>query len=80
VARPDWHKREGLEITRFIDELVTGASGSFSAEHGIGQMQRGKLELPAPPGDFAALRAIKKVHDPKGDHEPREIGRLTFGT
>ncbi|HET9811407.1 MAG TPA: FAD-binding oxidoreductase [Sphingomicrobium sp.] len=72
-AGPDWIEREGPAITRFVDDLVTAAGGSISAEHGIGQMKRGELERLAPPGDLAALRAIKKALDPLGLMNPGKL-------
>jgi len=72
-ASPDWHEREGPKITRFVDDLVTAAGGSISAEHGIGQMKRGELERLAPPGDLAALRAIKHALDPLGIMNPGKL-------
>jgi len=70
---PGWHEREGPEITRFVDDLVTAAGGSISAEHGIGQMKRSELERLAPPGDLKALRAIKKALDPEGIMNPGKL-------
>ena len=72
-ATADWHEREGPEVTRFVDDLVTAAGGSISAEHGIGQMKRGELERLAPPGDLAALRAIKQALDPRGIMNPGKL-------
>jgi FAD/FMN-containing dehydrogenase len=72
-AVPDWNEGEGHEIERFIDDLVTQAGGSISAEHGIGQMKRGELERLASPGDLAALRAIKKALDPLGLMNPGKL-------
>jgi FAD/FMN-containing dehydrogenase len=72
-AVPGWNNGEGHEIERFIDDLVTGAGGSISAEHGIGQMKRGELERLANPGDLAALRAIKKALDPLGLMNPGKL-------
>ena len=72
-AAPGWHDREGLEITRFVDDLVTAAGGSISAEHGIGQMKRAELERLAPPGDLAALRAIKQALDPNRIMNPGKL-------
>lgn len=72
-ATPDWYEREGPEITRFVDDLVAAAGGSISAEHGIGQMKRTELERLAPPGDLAALRAIKKALDPDGIMNPGKL-------
>ena len=72
-AAPGWNESEGHEIERFIDDLVTQAGGSISAEHGIGQMKRGELERLAAPGDLAALRAIKKALDPLGLMNPGKL-------
>ncbi len=72
-ATPNWNEEEGEEIERFIDDLVTGACGSISAEHGIGQMKLGELERLARPGDLAALRAIKQAIDPKGIMNPGKL-------
>lgn len=72
-ARPGWNESEGHEIERFIDDLVTAAGGSISAEHGIGQMKRGELERLATPGDLAALRAIKHALDPDGLMNPGKL-------
>ncbi len=69
----DWVQREGPQITRFVDDLVTAAGGSISAEHGIGQMKRSELERLAPAGDFAALRAIKHALDPLGIMNPGKL-------
>ena len=72
-AVPGWNHSEGHEIERFIDDLVTQAGGSISAEHGIGQMKRGELERLAPRGDLAALRAIKGALDPQGLMNPGKL-------
>ena len=70
---PDWNDDEGHHIERFVDDLVTEAGGSISAEHGIGQMKRDELERLARPGDLAALRAIKKALDPLGLMNPGKL-------
>ena len=72
-AAPGWNEVEGHEIERFIDDLVTRAGGSISAEHGIGQMKREELERLAAPGDLAALRAIKHALDPRGLMTPGKL-------
>ena len=72
-AAPGWNESEGHEIERFIDDLVTRAGGSISAEHGIGQMKLGELERLAAPGDLAALRAIKQALDPMGLMNPGKL-------
>lgn len=72
-AKPGWNESEGHEIERFVDDLVAAAGGSISAEHGIGQMKRGELERLTPPGDLAALRAIKNALDPDGLMNPGKL-------
>ncbi len=72
-AAPGWNEGEGHAIERFVDDLVTAAGGSISAEHGIGQMKLGELERLAAPGDLAALRAIKNALDP---HRLMNPGKL----
>jgi FAD/FMN-containing dehydrogenase len=72
-ATPGWNESEGHEIERFVDDLVTAAGGSISAEHGIGQMKLGELERLAAPGDLAALRAIKHALDPEGLMNPGKL-------
>lgn len=72
-AAPDWYEREGEPITRFVDDLVTAAGGSISAEHGIGQLKRDELARLASPGRIHALRAIKQALDPLGIMNPGKL-------
>ena len=72
-AAPDWYSSEGPEITRFVDDLVTAAGGSISAEHGIGQMKIDELERLAPPGRIHTLQAIKRALDPLGLMNPGKL-------
>ena len=72
-SAPGWYEREGAEITRFVDDLVTAAGGSISAEHGIGQLKLGEFERLAPPGRMHALRAIKQALDPLGIMNPGKL-------
>ena len=72
-AAPDWYEAEGKEITRFVDDLVTAAGGSISAEHGIGQLKREELGRLASPGRIHALRAIKQALDPLGIMNPGKL-------
>jgi FAD/FMN-containing dehydrogenase len=69
---PDWLAREGPAVTRLVDDLVTAAGGSISAEHGIGQMKRDELERLSPER-VRALRAIKNALDPKGLMNPGKL-------
>ena len=72
-AAPDWYEREGKEITRFVDDLVTAAGGSISAEHGIGQLKRAEFARLSSPGRIHALRSIKQALDPLGIMNPGKL-------
>jgi FAD/FMN-containing dehydrogenase len=72
-AAPDWYETEGAAITRMVDDLVTAAGGSISAEHGIGQLKLAEFERLAPPGRIHALRAIKHALDPLGIMNPGKL-------
>jgi FAD/FMN-containing dehydrogenase len=72
-AAPDWYEAEGARITRFVDDLVTAAGGSISAEHGIGQLKRSEFARLAEPARAHALRAIKQALDPLGIMNPGKL-------
>jgi len=72
-AAPDWYDAEGKKITRLVDDLVTAAGGSISAEHGIGQLKRAEFARLAQPGRIHALRAIKQALDPLGIMNPGKL-------
>jgi len=72
-AAPDWYEREGAKITLFVDDLVTEAGGSISAEHGIGQLKLQEFGRLAPPGRVHALRAIKRALDPLAIMNPGKL-------
>lgn len=72
-AASDWYEREGAAITRMVDDLVTAAGGSISAEHGIGQLKLGEFARLAPPGRIHALQAIKHALDPLGIMNPGKL-------
>ena len=72
-AADDWYEAEGAAITRMVDDLVTAAGGSISAEHGIGQLKLREFERLAPPGRIHALQAIKRALDPLGIMNPGKL-------
>ncbi|MEQ7873308.1 FAD-binding oxidoreductase [Sphingomonas sp. ASV193] len=72
-GRPGWIDHEGPAVTRLVDDLVTAAGGSISAEHGIGQMKRDELAR-LDPARVATLKAIRAALDPGGLMNP---GKLT---
>ncbi len=69
---PDWLQREGPDVVRLVDDLVTSAGGSISAEHGIGQMKKDELERLLPER-VRHIRAIKAAIDPKGLMNPGKL-------
>lgn len=72
-AAPGWYESEGEAIMRMVDDLVTAAGGSISAEHGIGQLKLAEFERLAPAGRIHALRAIKRALDPLGIMNPGKL-------
>ena len=71
-ATPGWIDDEGPAVVRLVDDLVTAAGGSISAEHGIGQMKRDELARLSP-DRVAAIRAIKAGLDPAGLFNPGKL-------
>jgi FAD/FMN-containing dehydrogenase len=74
-AGDNWYPEDVEEITRLVDDLVTAAAGSISAEHGIGQMKLEELERLASPARLGAMRAIKHALDPLGIMNPGKLVR-----
>lgn len=72
-AGPEWYESEGEAITRLVDDLVTAAGGSISAEHGIGQSKLAELARLATPARIHTLRAIKQALDPLGIMNPGKL-------
>ena len=68
----DWINQEGAAVTRLVDDLVTAAGGSISAEHGIGQMKRDEFAR-LNPDRVAAIRALKAGLDPQGLMNPGKL-------
>lgn len=60
-----------------MHDLVASMGGSFSAEHGIGQLKVAELERYAQPAELAAMRAIKHALDPNGILNPGKVLRST---
>lgn len=69
----DWYDREGAAISRLVNDLVTAAGGSISAEHGIGQMKLAEFARLAPPARLRAIRSIKHAFDPQGLMNPGKL-------
>ncbi len=70
---PEWRASEGKAISRFVYDLVDGAGGSISAEHGIGQMKLDDLARLSSPARLSVLRAVKQGLDPAGLMNPGKL-------
>ena len=68
-----WIAAHGADVTIFVDDLVTAAGGSISAEHGIGQARLEELRRLGDPARLHALRAIKQALDPMGIMNPGKL-------
>ncbi len=63
------------QVRRAIHDLVRDFGGSFSAEHGIGQLKVLELERYAPAVELELMRAIKNAFDPNGIMNPGKVLR-----
>ena len=61
------------EIPSAIYNLVDRLDGSFSAEHGVGILKRGELELFTPTVALELMLSLKNTLDPKGIMNPGKI-------
>jgi len=58
---------------RAIHDLVREFGGSFSAEHGIGQLKVFELERYANPVELELMRRVKQAFDPNGIMNPGKV-------
>jgi FAD/FMN-containing dehydrogenase len=66
------HERE---ISDRIHEVAASLGGSFSAEHGIGQLKTGELERYESQEALTLMRTLKRALDPKGIMNPGKVLR-----
>jgi FAD/FMN-containing dehydrogenase len=60
-------------LRRAVHDLVATFGGSFSAEHGIGQLKVEELRRYASPAELAAMHRIKQALDPHGILNPGKV-------
>ncbi len=60
-------------INQLVHDQVYAHSGSFSAEHGIGQSKRDELPLRKSDIEIELMRSIKKALDPKNIMNPGKV-------
>jgi FAD/FMN-containing dehydrogenase len=61
------------EMSGAVHDVVAERGGSFSAEHGIGQMKRADMRRFKSPVELALMRKIKAALDPKGILNPGKL-------
>jgi FAD/FMN-containing dehydrogenase len=60
-------------VNEVVYDAVAAHGGSFSAEHGIGQLKRADLEQRKPAVALELMRAIKRALDPAGILNPGRV-------
>jgi FAD/FMN-containing dehydrogenase len=60
-------------VKRAVHDLVRDFGGSFSAEHGIGQLKIDELERYTPAVELDLMRSIKRALDPRGILNPGKV-------
>jgi FAD/FMN-containing dehydrogenase len=78
VSQPLGADREAFlarwdELNAVIHDLVFELGGSFSAEHGIGQLKRAALERYRSEVEVGLMRTLKEALDPKGIMNPGKV-------
>ena len=61
------------DLTPMVDDLVSELEGSFSAEHGIGQIKREQLRRYRSRTELAVMEKIKAALDPRGIMNPGKV-------
>jgi FAD/FMN-containing dehydrogenase len=63
----------GEAANRVVHDLVARARGSFSAEHGVGQLKRAELRRYKSPVEVALMRSVKTALDPRNLMNPGKV-------
>jgi FAD/FMN-containing dehydrogenase len=70
---PEEYARAGKRITGAIYDLVAELGGSFSAEHGVGQLKRSYLAEYRSGPEYDLMRTLKKTLDPANILNPGKV-------
>ena len=60
-------------MNEIVHGVVARLGGSFSAEHGVGQLKRELLARSKDPGALSVMRQIKATLDPNGVMNPGKV-------
>ncbi len=64
---------KGEAISRVVHDLAADMGGSFSAEHGIGQLKTGELARHSDPATLELMHTLKAAIDPAGRMNPGKL-------
>jgi D-lactate dehydrogenase (cytochrome) len=64
---------KGEAISQVVHDLAAEMGGSFSAEHGIGQLKTGELVRYGDPAALELMRTLKAAIDPEGRMNPGKL-------
>ena len=70
---PDGFKGDSQNLTNKLYEIVHKYNGSFSAEHGIGQLKKNNLKTHKNNVAYSLMKIIKNQIDPKGIMNPGKV-------
>ena len=76
IGFPDYKHSHGERISTLVHRIAAEQSGSFSAEHGVGQLKVADLEAHAGEIQLAMMRQLKRTLDPKNIMNPGKVVRL----
>ncbi|MFC1674164.1 FAD-binding oxidoreductase [Pseudomonadota bacterium] len=61
------------DTNRAVHDLVAGLGGSFSAEHGVGQLKTGEMARLKDPVELDLMRTLKDALDPQNRMNPGKV-------
>ena len=73
IGHDDALRAAAPELTRTIYDMVTGAGGSISAEHGVGVLKREAAAAYKSEVENDLMRAVKQALDPHGLMNPGKV-------
>lgn len=73
TAAGEFLARHETAINHIVYDAVQARAGSFSAEHGIGELKRDELAERKSPVALKLMRAIKQALDPQGRMNPGRV-------
>ena len=69
----DGFENQSKNITENLYKIIKKLNGSFSAEHGIGQLKKDNLKFFKDPVAYNLMKNIKCMIDPKNIMNPGKI-------